>query len=132
MAIGSPVHDLEAKDLYLAHIVGDRERLQQMANKTFVRLDASSVNMGTIAKGVEKDAAFKLKNEGKHAFAIFDLLTSCGCTHAESDRKVALPGETITIRVKMKPKYSGSFLETVYVRGNTDEPILLEVKGEAR
>lgn len=129
LAIGSPLHDPEAKDIYIGYITNNQKLLSLIENKTQIKIDNPIIDLGIVNKGIEKDVSFCLKNTGKNPLNIFNMETSCGCTQAEYDRNSALPGEQICIKVKVKAEYHGDFLETISIRCNTDEPVFVEIKG---
>jgi phage shock protein E len=67
---------------------------------------------------------FDLRNDGDEDLNILSLSSSCGCTTAEIQDEVILPGESTTITVYFNPNYhaepEGKFSRTVFVE--TDDP----------
>ena len=69
------------------------------------------------------EGTYTFKNSGKTVITISKVVTSCGCTTVELDKKVYKPGESGTIKTKltMPPENPGDVQKYVYVRSNDAE-----------
>jgi hypothetical protein len=126
--IGNPIHNLAVKELYLKQITGK-------ANKEIVRTTVEvipmEVDFGIFEKSKTKETVFTLKNSGTKLLVINDVATTCGCASPTFEKHPANPGEELKVTVRMQPKDSGFFSETITIKCNTDKPIKLTIKGQA-
>lgn len=129
--IGNPIHNLAVKELYIKQITGKNSPSANLV-KTTAETDNKEIDFGTFNKSEIKEATFTIKNTGKTPLVIVDVSTTCGCTAASYDKKPAKPGETLQVGIKMTPKDTGFFDETVTVKCNTDQPIKLKIRGNVR
>ena len=132
LEIGNPMFDSEIRDKYVAYMKGDRELLSFLENKTQVTVACPIIDLGNIGKGTENEVSFLLKNTGRNPLILFEMQTSCGCTHATCDHRTALTNGEILVTAKVVKEYVGSFSETISIRCNTDDPIFLEIKGNVQ
>lgn len=75
---------------------------------------------------------FEAINQGTEPVAIVDVVTSCGCTSVEYERKPIEPGASTTLDIRYDPmNRPGRIDRTVYVRtSDCDAEIRLRLEGE--
>lgn len=129
--IGSPIHNLAVKELYIKQIGGE-ESTSHKITKTIVEIDTTTINIGTINKSETRQVIFSLKNKGNNPLVIFDTSTTCGCVIPSFDKYPANPGNSLHINVKITPKESGFFNETITVKSNTEQSIKFNITGKVR
>lgn len=64
---------------------------------------------------------YTIHNEGGSELIIEKISTSCGCTYAEIDKNVILPGETASLFVTLDPTEDnlfGNLMRVIYLRSN--------------
>ena len=74
---------------------------------------------------------FTVKNIGKQAVAIYEVVTSCGCTDAKWTREPLQPGKTGTISATYKNEDGPLPFDktlTVYIAG-VSKPVILRLRG---
>lgn len=74
---------------------------------------------------------FTVKNIGKEAIAIYEVVTSCGCTDAKWTREPLQPGKTGTISATYKNEDGALPFDktlTVYIAG-LQKPVILRLRG---
>ena len=84
-----------------------------------------SVNDGPVT------CTFKVKNIGKEPIAIYEVVTSCGCTDAQWTREPLQPGKTGTISGTYKNEDGPVPFDktlTVYIAG-VSKPVILRMRG---
>ena len=84
-----------------------------------------SVNDGPLS------CTFTVKNIGKEAIAIYEVVTSCGCTDAVWTREPLQPGKTGTISATYKNEDGPVPFDktlTVYIAG-VSKPVILRLRG---
>lgn len=128
---GNPIHDTTTKELFLRQIT-DEEHSTKTILKTTIQVTPTEINFGTFEKSEIKSSNIEIKNTGDNPLVIVDVITTCGCTAAIYDKRAANPGETLRVRIKMTPKDTGFFSETVTVKCNTIKPIKIKIKGQAQ
>ncbi|MBR5611780.1 MAG: DUF1573 domain-containing protein, partial [Bacteroidaceae bacterium] len=82
VSVGNPVHNPKVKELYLKHIMGNRNDSMD-SPKTSVELPETEKDFGTIPLNEKREYIFKLVNTGNKPLVVYDVVTSCGCTKAE-------------------------------------------------
>jgi hypothetical protein len=65
-------------------------------------------------------ARFTIRNDGRDRLIIRDITTSCGCIVASASRRVAAPGESLTVTVEGEAPGIGRRTVQAYIR--TNEP----------
>jgi hypothetical protein len=78
-----------------------------------------------------QSCTFKVKNIGKEPIAIYEVVTSCGCTDAQWTREPLQPGKTGTISATYKNEDGPIPFDktlTVYIAG-VNKPIILRLRG---
>jgi len=84
-----------------------------------------SVNDGPLS------CTFTVKNIGKEPIAIYEVVTSCGCTDANWTREPLQPGKTGTISATYKNEDGAMPFDktlTVYIAG-VNKPVILRLRG---
>ena len=79
-----------------------------------------------------KKCTFTLKNIGKDPLAIYEVLTSCGCTDATWTREPILAGKTGKITLTYKNEDGPNVFDkaiTVYLSA-VKQPVILRIRGE--
>ena len=78
-----------------------------------------------------QSCTFTVKNIGKEAIAIYEVVTSCGCTDAKWTREPLQPGKTGTISATYKNEDGPLPFDktlTVYIAG-MGKPVILRLRG---
>lgn len=131
LAVGNPTQDLQAKKNYLQKITGE-DSLSESLPKTSAYADITDVNFGTMDLSTSKDYTVNIRNTGNKPLVILDVVTSCGCVKSEFDKKPTNPEETIPLIIHIVPKDPGYISKTVTIKANTDEDIVINIKGHIR
>lgn len=95
--------------------------------------EVSNAGLGYHSKVMQLTAAladsfvtgeFQFSNDGSNPVILKQITPSCGCTTAESDKTVYLPGETGVIQVKVElGEHQGELVKTLKVETNDkDQP----------
>jgi len=126
--IGNPIHNPAIKELFLKKITG---KSNENIKKTTAEADPSEFDFGSFSLSEAKEAVFILKNTGNQPLVIIDAATTCGCATPSFDKHPAGPGESLKVKVRIQPKESGFFNETITVKSNTDRQIKLTIRGQA-
>lgn len=131
LVIGNPIHNLAVKGLYLKQISGKKNPLKQLI-KTTAKAINNEIDLGVFTKTDIKTAMFEIENTGKDPLVIVDTSTTCGCTSIIYDKQPVSTGESLQVKVKMTPKETGFFHETITVKCNTEQTIKLSIRGQVR
>ena len=86
---------------------------------TTIEIPQDSINLKTIRYDEKPQAIFTLKNTGSHPLLIKNVLTTCGCTNPQWEKRPVLPGQTREIIVTFKPNSLGRFTKKIQVLCNT-------------
>lgn len=86
---------------------------------TSVEISRDSIDLQTIRYDEHPTVTFTLKNTGDQPLLIRDIITTCGCTNPEWNKRPTLPGKTTDINVTFKPNSLGRFTKTIQVLCNT-------------
>lgn len=119
VSVGNPVHNPKVKELYLKHITGSRNDSMDTP-KTSVEVPESEKDFGIIPLNEKREHVFKLVNTGNKPLVIYDVVTSCGCTKAEYDKKPVRPGETMDLKVIYNAEDKGFSRKTLMVYCNVE------------
>jgi hypothetical protein len=102
-----------------------------------IEVTPSSYDFGEISPTEKAVVEFQVKNTGGSPLEITRVSTSCGCTTAEIEDELLLPGETTTLHVTFDPQVmyteglaEEEILRVIYVRSN--DPDRPEVEVELR
>lgn len=126
---GNPIHDATIKDLFLKRLTGKDAPTKSLL-KTTAKVTPTDIDFGSFKKSDIKEAIIEIKNIGNNPLVIVDVNITCGCTTAIYDKRPASPGESLRLEIKMTPKDTGFFDETVTVKCNTIEPIKIKIRGQ--
>lgn len=113
-----------------ANLVEDFSKLtkEELSNAPVLKLDATTVDLGKIKGGIEKEFEFKFTNSGKSDLFIRHVRASCGCTAIQQGQQDApiKPGQSSSIKATFNSGgYSGKVTKTIYVYAN--DPMKSEV-----
>ena len=129
VSVGNPVHNPKVKELYLKHIMGNRDDSMETP-KTSVELPETEKDFGNIPLNEKREHVFKLLNTGNKPLVVYDVTTSCGCTKAEYSKEPVRPGETLDLKVIYNAEDKGLFRKSLRVYCNVEEsPLKLTVVG---
>ena len=116
--------------LYIsANLVEDFSGLskEDLLNAPVFKLDATTVDIGTMQQAENKDVEFKFKNDGKRNLNIRNIKPGCGCTAVLQGDPVVKPGQESAIKATFNSgSYSGKVTKVIYVY--TDDPKNSEVQ----
>lgn len=133
VGIGNPVHNPKVKELYLKIILGDKAPKQKKEIRTTLKMNHSSVDMGSFDWQKEQRTAFTFTNTGTYPLVIVDVTTSCGCTSAEYPKEPIAQGKDAKIEITYKADHPEHFDKTITVYCNAENsPIVLKIRGNAR
>ena len=129
VSVGNPVHNPKVKELYLKHIMGNRDDSMETP-KTSVELPETEKDFGNIPLNEKREHVFKLLNTGNKPLVVYDVTTSCGCTKAEYSKEPVRPGETLDLKVIYNAEDKGRFRKSLRVYCNVEDfPLKLMVVG---
>ena len=129
VVLGNPVHNIAVKDLYLKQIIGKDSQNKNIPKTTAEVID-TEIDFGTFYKSKIKETTIEIKNTGNNPLVIVDVSTTCGCTIATYDERPAKSGESLRVGIKMTPKDTGFFNETVTIKCNTKQSYKIIIKGQ--
>lgn len=86
-------------------------------------------DFGKIKKNVPVSYKFSFKNSGNSPLVIASVSASCGCTVTEYSKEPVLPGGEGFVLATYNAANSGAFNKTVTVNANTENPVVLVIKG---
>ena len=133
VAMGDPVTNPKIKELYLNIINGKRNKQELEQTRTEAEISTSAIDFGSFHWEERKDTVVTLVNKGQKPLVIHDIVTSCGCTVADYDKRPARPGESVKVKISFKADHPERFNKTVGIYCNTEEsPYVVRVMGEAR
>lgn len=133
IAMGDPVTNPKVKELYLNIINGKRNKKEQEQMRTEAEISTSTIDFGSFHWEEQKDTIVTFINKGKKPLVIHDIVTSCGCTVADYDKRPARSGESVKVKISFKADYPERFNKTVGIYCNTKEsPYVVRVMGEAK
>lgn len=132
VAMGNPLKSPHVKELFVNLITGKTSRMEMKRSKTTAKLSQTVVNMGTFYWEDRQDAIVKLLNTGEQLLTIHDILTSCGCTVVDYEKRPVKQGQESEIKISFKADNPGYFNKTVVVYCNTEQsPLVIRVTGKA-
>ena len=133
VAMGDPVTNPKIKELYLNIINGKRNKQELEQTRTEAEISTSAIDFGFFHWEERKDTVVTLVNKGQKPLVIHDIVTSCGCTVADYDKRPARPGESVKVKISFKADHPERFNKTVGIYCNTEKsPYVVRVMGEAR
>lgn len=98
---------------------GSFSEVQGNAPTTVIEIERDSVHLDTVNYDEGEEVYFKLKNTGTHPLLVKDIITSCGCTTPEWDKRPVPPGKEKEIHIRFKPNSLGRFVKEIKVICNT-------------
>ena len=129
--IGNPVLNPQVKELYIEKITGrDKQQNEPVAKIT---VDRTEYDFGTFPMSERQECIFRITNSGSSLLMVQDVVTSCGCTKVEYDKRPVPPGQTIDLKVIYEAEESGRFTKVVTVYSNAEtSPVRLRIKGDVK
>ena len=132
-AMGNPVHNPKIRELYLNIITGNEAPLKSNICRTKIQLFEKCIDFGSFDWNKEQRREIKIQNIGDVPLVIDNVVTSCGCTHVEYDKKPVLPHKDITLAVVYKTEHPEHFSKTITIYSNAESsPIQLKITGNAK
>lgn len=130
LAIGNPVENPEVWELFRSIIINKpSEHKSQQTNVTY---STNTIDLGNVEVNKSLIRFFYLKNSGNAPLIIQQVISTCGCTKIEFDKKPMGPEKVTSLKVTIRPVVSGFFRKTLTVYCNTsDNPHQLFIKGVA-
>ena len=133
VAMGDPVTNPKIKELYLNLISGKQSKQELEATQTTAEISTSTIRFGSFHWEEKQDTMVTLRNTGKKLLVIHDIVTSCGCTVANYDKRPVMPGKSIEVKISFKADHPEQFNKTVGIYCNTTEsPFVVKVMGQAK
>ncbi len=97
--------------------------------KSVLKFNTLTIERNNIPYGADEEFSFSFKNNGKEPVIVSNVQTSCGCTTAKKPEAPVAPKDKGEISVKYDTKRVGSFVKTITVTTNVEEPVTLTIKG---
>ena len=133
VAMGDPVTNPKIKELYLNLINGKQSKQELEATQTTAEISTSTIRFGSFHWEEKQDTIVTLRNTGKKLLVIHDIVTSCGCTVADYDKRPVMPEKSIEVKISFKADRPEQFNKTVGIYCNTTEsPFVVKVMGQAK
>ena len=133
VAMGDPVTNPKIKELYLNLINGKQSKQELEATQTTAEISTSTIRFGSFHWEEKQDTVVTLRNTGKKLLVIHDIVTSCGCTVADYDKRPVMPGKSVDVKISFKADHPEHFNKTVGIYCNTTEsPFVVKVMGQAK
>ena len=130
VAIGNPVLNPKVKELYLEKLTGT-ESARPHSVRTTITMDKPEIDFGTFPMTEKKEGMFWLTNTGTNLLVVHQVVTSCGCTKVEYDRRPVRPGDTLRLNIRYEPDDSGYFSKSLIIHSNAEgSPHKVRVKGQ--
>ena len=98
-----------------------------------IQASISQYNFGEVTEGVIVKFAFQVKNVGDQVLRITNIMTSCGCTAAASQKDEIQPGESTSIDVEFNTEGKAGLQNKVISLASNDAAnpnIKLEITGK--
>lgn len=113
VAMGDPVTNPKIKELYLNLINGKQSKQELEATQTTAEISTSTIRFGSFHWEEKQDTVVTLRNTGKKLLVIHDIVTSCGCTVADYDKRPVMPEKSIEVKISFKADRPEQFNKTV-------------------
>jgi hypothetical protein len=127
--VGNPIYNQTLEDLYIKQITG-KESPEISPILTEILPNQTEINVENLYMHETKEVSFQLRNTGKRPLIIYSVNISCDYITAKFDKKPIHPNDFVDLALTIKPKHTGDFAETITVKSNTKETVVLEVRGE--
>lgn len=128
--IGNPIHNRAVRNLFMKTLT--RQEKKQSV-KTIIELPIHELDLGSLELGEKTNVSFSLRNAGDKPMIIFDVVTSCGCTIADFEKKPVKPNEKTEINITYTAEESGQFNKSITVYANAENsPIKIRIRGEVK
>ena len=131
LALGNPVLNPQIEKLYLKELTGKDKSTD--TSVTEMTIDPTEYDFGTFSMSERQECIFRITNSGSSLLMVQDVVTSCGCTKVEYDKRPVPPGQTMDLKVKYEAEESGRFTKVVTVYSNAEtSPVRLRIKGDVK
>ena len=131
LALGNPVLNPQIEKLYLKELTGKDKSTD--TSVTEMTIDPTEYDFGTFSMSERQECIFRITNTGSSLLMVQDVVTSCGCTKVEYDKRPVPPGQTIDLKVIYEAEESGRFTKVMIVYSNAEtSPVRLRIKGNAK
>ena len=108
-------------------------RNQPDAFATKKTVDRTEYDFGAFSMSERQECIFRITNSGSSLLMVQDVVTSCGCTKVEYDKRPVPPGQTMDLKVKYEAEESGHFAKVVTVYSNAEtSPVRLRITGNVK
>lgn len=133
VVVGNPIHNLKVKELYFKVITGkDLASITNEKLRTNVRLEQTSVDMGTFEWNQKQTTNFAILNTGEELLIVNEILTSCGCIIVEYSKEPIQPNKTLSLKVEYRAEHPEHFDKTITVYCSAKgSPFQLKIRGNA-
>jgi hypothetical protein len=102
-------------------------------NDSLLRFEATVADLGRLKIGQKKEVVFKFANVSAKPIVITRIVTTCGCTSAEYEKKPLMPGKESKISVGFEPEEQGVFFKKLFIYcAGRSAPLEIAIKGEVR
>lgn len=131
LALGNPVLNPQIEKLYLKELTGKDKSTD--TSVTEMTIDPTEYDFGTFSMSERQECIFRITNTGSSLLMVQDVVTSCGCTKVEYDKRPVPPGQTIDLKVIYEAEESGRFTKVMIVYSNAEtSPVRLRIKGDVK
>lgn len=131
LALGNPVLNPQIEKLYLKELTGKDKSTD--TSVTEMTIDQTEYDFGTFSMSERQECVFRITNTGSSLLMVQNVVTSCGCTKVEYDKRPVPPGQTIDLKVIYEAEESGRFTKVMIVYSNAEtSPVRLRIKGNAK
>lgn len=129
VAIGNPIVSSKMQEIYSKTILGEDDwDLPQ----TSLSLKSKIVDVGIVKKDVQHSVSIEVCNKGTNDLYFLYVYSTCGCLHANPEKRSVAPNSSTNINATFKTSIKGSFIEKIFLKCNTnDSPIMITIKGIA-
>lgn len=101
------------------------------SNDSLFRFEATVADLGRMKVGQDKRVEFRFTNVGTDPIVITKVVTTCGCTSPEWEKKPVMPGGESTIKVGFEAEEQGVFFKKLFVYyAGGKAPLEIAIKGE--
>ena len=129
--IGNPVLNPQVKELYVGKVTGKGKQPGTSATK--MTIDQKEYDFGTFPMSERQECIFRITNTGSSLLMVQDVITSCGCTKVEYDKRPVPPGWSMDLKVIYEAEESGHFTKVVTVYSNAEtSPVRLRIAGNVK